>query len=300
MNKVLVIGSINMDLTVQAERFPLPGETIIGQCFTTCPGGKGANQAVAASRLGASVRLIGCVGSDAFGTALINGLKRENIGTDHIRISDKAATGVASITVCDSENSIVVAPGANGVLSPADIHAAESAFAWADVVLAQLEIPLDTVEAAADLACRYARPFLLNPAPAIALPASLLDQLALLIPNEHELAIACNAEQTPWQDILGLYPGRIIMTQGAAGAWFSDAFTGQIQHQPGFTVRPVDTTGAGDTFNGAMAAFWGKDMAESVTLACAAAALSVTRHGAQGGMPNLAQLQRFLAENHQP
>ena len=274
MNKVLVVGSINMDLVVETGKFPAPGETLLGQRFSTFPGGKGANQAVAAQRLGAQVVMIGCVGDDAFGRELIAKLTEEGVDTRFVRTDKQASTGVAAITVSQAENSIVVVPGANHVLSPDDVRAAEQAFADADVVLAQLEIPLETVEAAADLAARHGKPFILNPAPAIPLPAALRQRTTLLTPNEHELSIVCSAD----------------------GAWFAGR-DGQLRHQPAFRVTAVDTTGAGDTFNGALAAYWGKNLGELSRLACAASALSVTRAGAQGGMPTRTELERFLAEH---
>ena len=295
MNKVLVVGSINMDLVVETGHFPAPGETLLGQRFSTFAGGKGANQAVAAQRLGAQVTLIGCVGDDGFGRQLVDQLKAEGIATGQVRIVKETGTGVAAITVSQAENSIVVVPGANHALTPADLYAAESSFIDADVVLCQLEIPLATVEAAAELAQRHGKPFLLNPAPAVVLPASLLDRVTLLTPNEHELALLFSCADDNWQQQLRAHQQRIIMTRGADGAWFADA-NGVLQHQPAFHVTAVDTTGAGDTFNGALAAFWGDDLATLAHLACGASALSVTRAGAQGGMPTRDQLLVFLDE----
>lgn len=294
MNKVVVVGSINMDLVVEAVQFPAPGETVLGRRFSTFPGGKGANQAIAARRLGADVTLIGCVGDDAFGRELLGVLENEGVDTRYVRVEKGTSTGVAAITVCQAENSIVVVPGANHALSPADIEAAEGAVAAADVVLAQLEIPLETVEAAAGMADRHGKPFVLNPAPAMPLPLALRQRTFLLTPNEHELAIVLSDRESHWRMQLALHPERILMTRGVDGAWFAGQ-DGELRHQPAFPVTAVDTTGAGDTFNGALAAFWGKDMAEMARLACAASALSVTRAGAQGGMPTREELKQFLA-----
>lgn len=294
MNKVLVIGSINMDLVVHAARFPMPGETVSGKSFTTFPGGKGANQAVAACRLGARVAMIGCVGEDAFGTELLQGLRDEGIDTRYVRSAPATPTGVASIIVNDSENAIVVVPGANHALTPGYLRGCEAAFAVADIVLCQLEIPLPVVEAAAAIAFRHRKPFLLNPAPAMPLPENLLAHTTLLTPNEHELSIVLAANAQNWQNVLINFRARILMTHGAEGAWFADA-AGKLRHQPGFAVQAVDATGAGDTFNGALAAFWGRDFGELVRLACAAGALSVTREGARSGMPTKAQLDSFLS-----
>ncbi len=293
MNKVLVVGSINMDLVVQAERFPGPGETLLGQSFHTFPGGKGANQAVAARRLGAQVAMLGCVGDDAFGRQLRGQLEAEGIDTRSVRTEGAVSTGVAAITVSQAENSIIVVPGANHALSPADVLAAENAFATADVVLCQLEIPLETAEAAAAMAEKHGKPFILNPAPAVPLSQSLRERATLLTPNEHELAILLSGPDSAWQQQLARYPERILMTRGADGAWFAGR-DGALHHQPSFPVSAVDTTGAGDTFNGALAAYWGKSFGEMTRLACAASALSVTRAGAQGGMPTQGELEDFL------
>jgi ribokinase len=293
MNKVLVVGSINMDLVVQAERFPGPGETLLGQSFHTFPGGKGANQAVAARRLGAQVAMLGCVGGDSFGRQLLALLETEGIDTRSVRTEDGVSTGVAAITVSQAENSIIVVPGANHALLPADVLVAESAFAATDVVLCQLEIPQETAEAAAAMAEKHGKPFILNPAPAVPLSQSLRERATLLTPNEHELAILLSVPDSAWQQQLARYPERILMTRGADGAWFAGR-DGELHHQPAFAVSAVDTTGAGDTFNGALAAYWGKSFGELARLACAASALSVTRAGAQGGMPTQGELEEFL------
>lgn len=294
MNSVLVIGSINMDLVVETDSFPAPGETVLGRRFTSFAGGKGANQAVAAARLGAKVTMVGCVGDDAFGAELLAGLKAEGIDTRHVRHCSTTRTGVATITVSSAENAIVVVPGANHELTADDVRAAAAAFAAADVVLCQLEIPLAAVEAAAALAVQYQKPFILNPAPAMRLPDALLERITLLTPNEHELGLIL--PDAAWQATLVAHAQRIIMTKGADGAWFAGS-DGALRHQPAFAVRAVDTTGAGDTFNGALVAFWGLDFAELARLACAASALSVTRAGAQGGMPRRDALLAFVAEH---
>jgi ribokinase len=295
MNRVLVIGSVNMDLVAEAPQFPAPGETLLGQRFSTFAGGKGANQAVAAARLGAQVTMIGCVGDDAFGRELLDRLAREGVDTHHVRVSEKTSTGVAAITVSRAENTIVVIPGANHALTPEDVAAADAAFADADVVLCQLEIPLAAVSAATQAAARHSKPFILNPAPAMALPPELLDEVALITPNEHELSLLFPSTGDGWQEILSAHPQRVLMTRGKDGAWFADA-AGRLRHQAAFAVAAVDTTGAGDTFNGALAAFWGKDLASLAQIACAASALSVTRAGAQGGMPTRRELVDFLGD----
>jgi len=294
MTRVLVVGSINMDLVVQTQTFPKLGQTLFGKGFATHAGGKGANQAVAAARLGARVTMLGRVGNDAFGQELKARLAAESIDTHWVDETAHASTGVASITVCGADNAIIVVPGANARLSPADLDAAEPAFAETDVVLAQLEVPLVTVERAAELATRHGKPFILNPAPAAPVPESLLARCALITPNEYELGTALGKPATRWKELLPTLPGRVVMTKGADGAYFEDAH-GITRHQAAFPVTPVDTTGAGDTFNGALAAFWQGGLAEAVRHGCAAGALSVTKPGAQGGMPTLAELMAFLA-----
>ena len=294
MSRVLVFGSINMDLVVESSTFPRLGETLSGTSFATHAGGKGANQAVAAARLGAQVTMLGRIGSDAFGTELKARLAAEGVATRWVQETPGASTGIAAITVCNADNAIVVVAGANARLSTADLDAAESAFAEADVVLAQLEVPLATVERGAELAARYRKPFILNPAPAARLPESLLARCTLLTPNEYELGTALALPDVRWQELLTRLPGRVVVTKGAEGAYFTDA-AGTLQHQLSFPAEPVDTTGAGDTFNGALGAFWDLGLAEAVRRGCAAGALSVTKRGAQDSMPTLAELNAFLA-----
>ncbi|HSC80701.1 MAG TPA: ribokinase, partial [Chitinolyticbacter sp.] len=265
----------------------------LGGEFLTTAGGKGANQAVAAARLGAKVTMLGRVGDDAFGRELKAGLAADGVETRWVGVTAGVSTGIAAITLCNADNAIIVVPGANALLSPNDLDIAEVAFAEADVVLAQLEVPLATVEHAATLAERHGKPFVLNPAPAMRLPDSLLARSTLITPNEYELAVALGEPAARWQGLLAALPGRVAMTKGGEGAYYSDA-AGAVLHQAGFPVQPADTTGAGDTFNGALVAFWDLGLAEAVRRGCAAGALSVTRPGAQGGMPTLAELDAFL------
>jgi ribokinase len=295
MPRVLVVGSINMDLVVETKTFPRLGETFTGAAFATHPGGKGANQAVAAARLGATVTMLGRVGSDAFGHELKDGLAHEGIDTRWV-LETPVSTGIAAITVCDADNAIIVVPGANGRLSASDLDSAEAAFAETDVVLAQLEVPMATVEHAAELAMRHGKPFVLNPAPGARLSDSLISRCALITPNEYELSKALGRADARWQDLLPTLPGRVVMTAGKDGAYFSDSKR-TLHHQPSFPVTPIDTTGAGDTFSGALVTFWSLGLAEAVHRASAAAALSVTKPGAQGGMPTLAELNAFMESN---
>lgn len=293
--KIAVVGSINMDLVTTAERFPQPGETLLGQHFAQFIGGKGANQAVAAARLGAQVSLIGAVGQDSNGDALLAALAKENIDLATVKRTDQAASGMANITVAQGENHIIVVSGANFCVTADDVLAAETVIAAADIVMAQLELPLQAVQAAAELAQKHGKPFILNPAPAQKLPEKLLRQTTLLTPNAYELAatLALPAD-TPPEQLLAAAPCPVVMTLGSQGAVFRDE-QGRLGQQSAYPVQAVDTTGAGDTFNGALARYWLLGLDEAVKHACAAAALSVQKHGAQSGMPTEAELAAFLA-----
>jgi ribokinase len=293
MSRVLVFGSINMDLVVETSQFPRLGETLTGESFATHAGGKGANQAVAAARLGAQVTMLGRVGSDSFGKELKERLKAEGVVTRWVQETPGVSTGIATITVCNADNAIVVVGGANAQLTPADLDAAESAFAEADVVLAQLEVPLATVEHGAELAARHRKPFVLNPAPSMRLPESLVARCALLTPNQYELGTALGQPGARWQTLLTHAPVPVLVSSGEMGAFYMDP-PGMLRHQPAYSVKAVDTTGAGDTLNGALGAFWDLGLAEAIRRGCAAAALSVTKRGAQDSMPTLAELNAFL------
>lgn len=293
MARVVVVGSINMDLVTLAPRFPAPGETILGERFLTVHGGKGANQAVAAARLGAEVMLVGAVGDDAFGAQLRDGLARENVQLDHVSRIAGCSSGTASITVAEGDNHIVVVPGANAHVTPSQIEHAQSAFARADAILVQMEIPLESVEATLRLGQRMGKPVILNPAPAQALPLEWLKLARYLTPNQHELAILLGADaDEDFRSLMRRAPAPVVLTRGGDGAWYRD--DAEPAHQPGFDVDVVDTTGAGDTFNGALAVFLGEGLPNAVRKACAAAALSVTQLGAQGGMPQRNELDAFL------
>ena len=295
MARVVVVGSINMDLVTLAPRFAGPGETVLGERFLTVPGGKGANQAVAAARLGAEVTLIGALGDDAFGEQLREGLAREGIALDHVSRIDDSGSGTASITVAGGENEIIVVPAANARVTPAQVEAAGDAIARADAVLVQMEIPLESVEATLRLGHRLGVPVILNPAPAQKLPTEWLKLARYVTPNQHELAILLGADaQQDFRALMRQAPGPVVLTRGGEGAWYRE--DGEPTHQSGFAVDVVDTTGAGDTFNGALAVFLHEGLPQAVRKACAAAALSVTRLGAQGGMPTRAELDAWLAD----
>ncbi|KRF01181.1 ribokinase [Frateuria sp. Soil773] len=295
MRRIVVVGSINMDLVTQAPRFPGPGETLLGERFVTVPGGKGANQAVAAARLGAEVALVGALGADAFGDQLHAGLLREGIVLDHVQRLADSASGTASITVAGGENQILVVPAANALLRPAQVERAAGAIGRADAVLVQMEIPLETVEATLRLGQRLGVPVILNPAPARPLPADWLRQVRYLTPNQHELATVLDADpDADFHALMQRAPCPVVLTRGAEGAWYRDQGHDRASHQAGFAVEAVDSTGAGDTFNGALAVFLGEGLPHAVRKACATAALSVTRLGAQGGMPRLHEVEALL------
>jgi len=296
MPRIVVVGSINMDLVTLAPRFPGPGETLLGTRFLTAHGGKGANQAVAAARLGAEVAMVGALGRDAFGDQLHAGLAREGIALDHVARIDDEGSGSASITVAAGENQIIVVPAANARVSPAQVEAARATIAHADAVLVQLEIPLDAVEATLRLARRENVPVILNPAPAQKLPAEWLKLASYLTPNQHELATALGEDaHTDFRELMRRAPCPVVLTRGGEGAWYRDHAHPEPARQSGFAVDAIDTTGAGDTFNGALAVFLHEGLPAAVRKACAAAALSVTKLGAQGGMPSAHEVVALLA-----
>jgi ribokinase len=298
MTRIVVVGSINMDLVTQSPRFVSPGETILGEGFITVPGGKGANQAVAAARLGAEVCLIGAVGDDAFGRQLRSRLDAEGLDVTHVRTLADSASGTASITVSGGENQIIVVPAANARVTPAQVEQAQSLIERADAVLVQMEIPLETVEATLRLGHKLGVPVILNPAPAQLLPVEWLKLARYVTPNQHELAIVLGSN--PDEDFKALMqraPCPVVLTRGDDGAWYREQAA--PTHQAGFSVNVVDSTGAGDTFNAALAVFLHEGLSTAVRKACAAAALSVGKLGAQAGMPRSRELQAFL-DTHPP
>ena len=294
MTRIVVVGSINMDLVTQAPRFAGPGETILGDRFLTMPGGKGANQAVAAARLGAEVALVGATGDDTFGRQLRHGLNAERIDLTQVAQLDDHASGTASITVAGGENQIVVVPGANMQVTPTQVEQAHTLIACADCVLVQMEIPLESIEATLRLGHRLGVPVILNPAPARKLPLEWLKLTRYVTPNQHELAIMLGLDpDDDFRALMQRAPCPVVLTRGAEGAWYREQ--GEPSHQSGFRVDVVDSTGAGDTFNAALAVFLHEGLPTAVRKACAAAALSVAKFGAQGGMPQLSEVEALLA-----
>ncbi|MBP1970825.1 ribokinase [Virgibacillus natechei] len=285
---VCVVGSINMDLTISTEKMPEQGETILGGPFATYPGGKGANQAVAAARVGANVNMIGAVGDDAFGVTLLDHLKGEGINAEGITMTHEAATGIATIILSENDNRIIVAAGANNHVLPELVDKHHELIKHSDVVLMQLEIPMETVARTLKIAGEYDVPVVVNPAPYQSLPDDILTESAFFTPNEIEVEAMKN------DSLFDSIREKLIITKGDEGVAFYD--DGADQFVQGFHVEVKDTTGAGDTFNGALAACLGSGLPidEAVQFANAAAALSVTKVGAQGGMPTSREVEKFI------
>jgi len=293
--KIAVVGSLNMDMVVTAPRIPLKGETITGQALHFVPGGKGANQAVALGRLGADVSMFGCVGEDDFGRQLIHTLAANGVKADQVRTLQGQITGVAMITVGDGDNSIVVVPGANGLVDRTYIESIQDELLQSQMVILQLEIPLDTAVYVIDLCHRAGIAVLLNPAPAQELSPDLIEKLTFITPNEHEAAIVF-ADQGDYRDLLRRYPEKLIITQGSAGASYATR-NSEVHQIPASPATVVDTTGAGDTFNAAFAYAWSQGMVleKALEFANCAAGLSTEKFGAQGGMPTLAEVTARLS-----
>jgi ribokinase len=286
--RIVVIGSSNTDLVLHCQHLPRSGETVLGGDFARFAGGKGANQAVAAARAGAQVTFIGARGEDDFGSAALAGLRREGVNVRHFSVKP-APSGVALIFIGGKarENLIGVARSANDLLSPADVATAESAFRRANAVVCQLEIPITTVNAAAELAQKHDVPFILNPAPARKLPRGLLKKVSVLTPNEHEVRQLAGEEKidATAARLLKFGCGAVVVTLGAKGALVCEGTATTAIRVP--KVRPLDTVGAGDCFTAWLA--WGVAQGHSLVAAAEraarAASVAVTRKGAQAGMP---------------
>lgn len=296
---IVVIGSLNMDIVVESDRFPVQGETLLGKAIRFLPGGKGANQAVASARLGASTRMIGAVGGDSFGRELLQALTNEGIECEGVRAIPDATTGIANIFVSQGDNSIIVLSGANHLLSPEDIDRSKQAIEQADIVLLQLEIPLETVSHAAKLAKSFGKTVVLNPAPAQPLPESLLRDVDYITPNRTELSLLTGSSENDdleasMRKLIGMGARHVITTLGSEGSAFIEA-GGPLVQVPGHKVPVVDTTGAGDSFNAALAYSLAlrKSLEESVSFAAKVSALAVTKFGAQPGMPTLEEVEQF-------
>lgn len=305
MSSIVVIGSSNTDMVIRTHKFPAPGETIMGGAFFMFSGGKGANQAVAAARMGARVVFVGKTGNDIFGRRSIDELGREGIVTDYITVHADKASGTALILVDEKgENEIVVAPGANDALLEADIAAAEKLLTAESIVLLQLEISVNTVLYAAQKAFAAGAKVIVNPAPARPLPAELFPCLYLVTPNETEAAALTGITVTGMDSakaaaavLLKAGVQHVIITMGAQGAFYTDGQDAFLVKSP--QVKAVDTTAAGDTFNGVLATAIaaGNSWQNAVAHACNAAALSVTRMGAQASMPYKKELEDWLMQS---
>ncbi|MFM4823581.1 ribokinase [Aeromonas bivalvium] len=304
MNRLLVLGSVNADHVLRVPHFPRPGETLAGHSYRVVPGGKGANQAVAAARLGAAVSFIARIGDDAIGHQMKTGFAQDGIDVSAVELDDTLPTGIAIIYVSDEgENSIGLSAEANGALTPAVVKGHEAMIADAHTLLLQLEVPLESVFEAARLARSHGTRVVLNPAPAQPLPAELLALVDLITPNQTEAELLTGVRVTDEASAreaaarfhqMGI--GEVMITLGSQGVYCSK---GQQQAlMAGFRVEAVDTTAAGDTFNGALLAadLAGASFQDAVRFAHGAAALSVTRFGAQSSIPTRQEVDAFLLE----
>jgi len=307
MTHVIVVGSANVDLIARTSHIPRPGETVLGSDFTTALGGKGANQAVGVARLGAQVTFVARVGQDNFGDQCLAGYQAEGMETRFVIRDPEAPTGVALIAVADDgENSIIVASGANMRLSPQDVEAAAPVFDEADTLLLQLEIPIETILAAVQLAHDKGLRVILNPAPARSLPQALLQLVDVITPNRVELAQLLGVDESEIQQkndeqlaksALSLGPSSAVVTLGAQGALAAGSW-GWVR-VPAFPVTVVDTTAAGDAFSAGLAVALGSGrmaLDQATRYACACGALAATKMGAQPSLPNAAAVERLMAD----
>jgi ribokinase len=302
--KIVVVGSCNTDMVIKADRLPIPGETILGGTFFMNPGGKGANQAVAASRMGGKVTFISKTGNDVFGKQSVMLYNSENINTDFVFSDPGLPSGVALITVdANGENCIVVASGANASLNPSDINKASQEIESADLVLMQLEIPIETVEYVAEIADKKGIKVILNPAPARALSDKLLSCLYIIVPNKSEAEILSGIKVTDYESarqaadlISARGVDNVVITLGPQGALIKEK--NEYHYVDAYKVESVDTTAAGDSFCGSMCVGLseGKSILEAVKLAARAAALTVTRMGAQSSIPYRSELSSLGVE----
>lgn len=284
--KITVLGSINMDLVTTTNYLPEVGETIVGQHFQMNPGGKGANQAVAAARLGAAVQFIGCVGNDHFGLELVQHLKREGVDVSQLE-TVPSTTGTATIVVSESDNQIIIVPGANQFVDAAFVESKRAIIANSQILILQLEIPNEGVQKAVEIAKENDVTIILNPAPICELPDDLLSQVDYLTPNEHEYTMLMKGNR---QNLIE----KVILTKGSEGISFYDQ--GKEVHLPAHNVMVVDTTGAGDSFNGGFAFALSKGylLHEACAFGNAVGALATTKLGAQTGMPTFKEVEELL------
>ena len=301
MNKVVVLGSLNMDLVTTLERLPEIGETIIAKQLDYFVGGKGANQAVAASRVGGDVMMLGKIGRDTFGEKILNQLKQEHLNLKSIEEDDKSFTGIANVFKLPTDNCITVVAGANGMVDDKYVVAHADSIAEADVLLMQLEIPIEAVKQGLSIAKAAGLVTVLNPAPFSAAVIDLLPQVDYLTPNELEFSslLPDSLKELPFEEAMlsfsEQYDTTMIVTRGAKGVTYVQ--DSQLLTVPTQEVTVSDTTGAGDTFNGILAQQLsrGESLANAISLATAGATYAITKFGAQTGMPTLLDLQAFQA-----
>ncbi len=294
MGKIGVVGSINMDMTVKAERIPLKGETLKGEDLKYIPGGKGANQAVAMAKLGAEVEMFGCVGDDAAGVSLVKNLQDMGVETRCIKTVAGAPTGLAMITVGENDNTIIVVAGTNDCVDIDYVNEIKDSLLECENVLLQHEIPQETVEYVIGLCAENGVKAVLNPGPARPVRQEVIEKVAYLTPNEHE-AVILFGEDLSFEDMMKRYPEKLVITQGSRGV-STCRKDGEIILVPARKANVVDTTGAGDTLNGAFAVALteGKDIADALAFANAAAGLSTEKFGAQGGMPTYDEVKEAM------
>lgn len=292
--KISVVGSINMDMTVKAERIPIKGETLKGEDLKYIPGGKGANQAVAMAKLGADVEMFGCVGNDSAGKELVQNLKDMRVKTDNIRTVDGEPTGIALITVGENDNTIIVVAGANDCVDKAYVDSIKEELLQSEVVVLQHEIPQETNEYVIRLCHENNVKVVLNPGPARPVKKEIVDLVTYLTPNEHEAKIIFG-EEIPTEELLQKYPEKLLITQGAKGVSMCLA-EGKVLLVPARRAEVVDTTGAGDTLNGAFTVqiAKGESVKDALRFGNIAASLSTEKFGAQGGMPTFEEVTAEL------
>ena len=290
MSHIVVVRSCSMDLVVTSDKRPNAGETVLGESFKTVPGGKGANQAVASARLGADVYMVGRVGDDTYGQDILSNLQAQGVRTTYMKPVTEMESGTAHIILAEGDNSIVVVKGANDEVTPDYVSDALSTIDGIGMVLIQQEIPEETVEAVCAICSEKEIPVILNPAPARKVSQQVLEQAAYITPNEHEAVLIFDG--LPIEDALRQYPNKLLITEGKNGVRYFDGSKEVLV--PGVPVEAVDTTGAGDTFNGAFAVALteGKSLYDALAFANLAASMSVTKFGAQGGMPTREELEK--------
>ena len=287
MSKICVVGSINLDFFTTASTFPEKGETILGNEFFTQPGGKGANQAIAAAKLGGDVSFVGAVGNDPSSKVLLDNFTKHQVKIEGVESVD-THSGMAQITIAEQDNTIIVVPGANKKVTIDLVKKHEDMIDACDIVILQMEIPLETMEYVIDYAYAKKKTIILNPAPAHVLSEEAIEKSTYITPNEVEIKTVFG--EVPIEEILGDYPNKVVMTKGSDGVYFHNGK--EIVHVEAEKTTPIDTTGAGDTFNGAFAVGLseGNSIEEAIRFANKAAAVAITKMGAQGAMPTREEL----------